>query len=200
MWASRMRREQKNKGTTAGLDANLEAPPLDRRTFCSRCVLIKAMRAVDAEKVGEAQSMDDRGKPLYLNDPMIAEDQHVHFRLGDYYDGVDECQHIYQDEFTRRGMFSFGWDGFTATRWDLLTHGGFHTWPHHDASGMATWILMRTGCKIWCPLIPNLPHKDDLTQHDLFPAMYRCLQPMPALRFQHASQSLVIFALPRDIM
>ncbi|KAF7967906.1 hypothetical protein HWV62_32547 [Athelia sp. TMB] len=199
-YAARKARCLQDRGNLRGVDEQREVPPMDERKICRRCLVIKLMREEDAKTVGEAQENDDRGKRLYLHDPMISEDQHVHFKKSDYYDGVDDEQHIFQDDFPRRGISHFGWDGFTATRWDLFTHAGFHTWPHHDASGMSTWVVMRTGCKIWCPLIPDLPSKDGLTQNDIFESMRSCLQPIPSTRYQHASKSLVIFALPRDIM
>lgn len=33
--------------------------------------------------------------------------------------------------------------------WDLMTHGGFVTYPHHDASGLCTYVTVRSGTKIW---------------------------------------------------
>ncbi|KAI6042282.1 hypothetical protein EDC04DRAFT_2601068 [Pisolithus marmoratus] len=33
--------------------------------------------------------------------------------------------------------------------WDLLTHGGFLTYPHHDAEGLCTYIMVLSGTKIW---------------------------------------------------
>jgi hypothetical protein len=40
--------------------------------------------------------------------------------------------------------------------WDLLTHGGFLTYPHHDACGLATYVTVRSGKKIWAYLdTPN---------------------------------------------
>lgn len=33
--------------------------------------------------------------------------------------------------------------------WDLLTHGGFLTYPHHDPCGLATYVTLRSGTKIW---------------------------------------------------
>lgn len=33
--------------------------------------------------------------------------------------------------------------------WDLMTHGGFLTYPHHDASGHCTYVTVRSGTKIW---------------------------------------------------
>jgi len=36
-----------------------------------------------------------------------------------------------------------------ARGWDLLTHGGFLTYPHHDARGLCTYVTPRSGTKIW---------------------------------------------------
>lgn len=33
--------------------------------------------------------------------------------------------------------------------WKLLSSAGFVTFPHHDAGGLATYVTMRTGMKIW---------------------------------------------------
>ncbi|KAI9452333.1 hypothetical protein HD554DRAFT_2043720 [Boletus coccyginus] len=33
--------------------------------------------------------------------------------------------------------------------WDLLTHGMFLTYSHHDACGLATYMTVRSGVKIW---------------------------------------------------
>lgn len=33
--------------------------------------------------------------------------------------------------------------------WDLITHGGFLTYGHHDACGLCTYTTPRSGSKIW---------------------------------------------------
>lgn len=33
--------------------------------------------------------------------------------------------------------------------WDLLTHGGFLTYPHHNASENCTYVTTWSGSKIW---------------------------------------------------
>lgn len=33
--------------------------------------------------------------------------------------------------------------------WDLLTHGGFLTYPHHDAAGLCTYVTVQCGTKLW---------------------------------------------------
>ncbi|KAG6369558.1 hypothetical protein JVT61DRAFT_14261 [Boletus reticuloceps] len=37
----------------------------------------------------------------------------------------------------------------TVRGWDLMTHGGFVTYPHHDASGLCTYMNVRSGTRIW---------------------------------------------------
>lgn len=39
---------------------------------------------------------------------------------------------------------------FLASRvWILLHHARFHTYVHHDASGLATWTAISSGSKFW---------------------------------------------------
>jgi hypothetical protein len=40
-------------------------------------------------------------------------------------------------------------DNWRTMGWDLLTHGGFLTYPHHDADGFCTFLYPRSGSKIW---------------------------------------------------
>ncbi|KIJ57509.1 hypothetical protein HYDPIDRAFT_35036 [Hydnomerulius pinastri MD-312] len=47
------------------------------------------------------------------------------------------------------GIQTILFDTWRCTGWDLLTHGGFLTYPHHDASGMCTYVSVRSGTKIW---------------------------------------------------
>jgi hypothetical protein len=39
--------------------------------------------------------------------------------------------------------------------WVLVTHGGAFTHLHHDAEGLATYVVMNCGAKIWVPISPN---------------------------------------------
>ena len=36
-----------------------------------------------------------------------------------------------------------------AQGWDIITHGGFVTYFHHDVSGAVTFVTPRSGEKIW---------------------------------------------------
>ena len=33
--------------------------------------------------------------------------------------------------------------------WDIMTHGGFLMYPHHDACGLCTYVTVQSGMKIW---------------------------------------------------
>jgi hypothetical protein len=39
--------------------------------------------------------------------------------------------------------------------WVLVTHGGAYTQCHHDAEGLATYIVANCRVKIWVPTCPN---------------------------------------------
>lgn len=52
------------------------------------------------------------------------------------------------------GRFYFGvqavsGDSEKVRGWDLMTHGGFVTYGHHDADGLCTYVTPRSGSKIW---------------------------------------------------
>ncbi|KAI0747473.1 hypothetical protein BC629DRAFT_920579 [Irpex lacteus] len=53
------------------------------------------------------------------------------------------------------GAVSYGRDIDKWRRWLLLTTAMFFTWPHHDASGLCTWMLLTCGLKIWCYIVPK---------------------------------------------
>lgn len=50
--------------------------------------------------------------------------------------------------------------------WDLITHGGFLTYPHHDAAGLCTYVTCRSGTKIWGYIDP--PSNWGMKRNDLF--------------------------------
>lgn len=37
----------------------------------------------------------------------------------------------------------------SLNEWKLLSSAGFFTFPHHDAGGLATYVTIKTGMKIW---------------------------------------------------
>lgn len=44
------------------------------------------------------------------------------------------------------------YDNWRSQAWDLITHGGFLTYPHHDANGLCTYTYIQCGMKIWAAL------------------------------------------------
>jgi len=53
-------------------------------------------------------------------------------------------------ERARRGIQAMHFDTWISRGWDVMTHGLFLTYPHHDASGLLTFSYVRSGVKIWC--------------------------------------------------
>lgn len=47
------------------------------------------------------------------------------------------------------------YDFVRSKSWDLLTHGGFLTYAHHDADGQMTWTACRSGAKLWVSVNPK---------------------------------------------
>lgn len=52
-------------------------------------------------------------------------------------------------------------DTWRSAGWDVMTHGGFLTFPHHDAGGLITFSYIRAGSKFWGYL-----HIDDMDSED----------------------------------
>lgn len=44
---------------------------------------------------------------------------------------------------------NFSISPFMGRTWGLLHHGGFITYPHHDGDGLNTYIIPRSGAKLW---------------------------------------------------
>lgn len=44
---------------------------------------------------------------------------------------------------------------WTSQGWRLLTHPGFFTFPHHDCCGMCTYVVGKSGAKIWGVIRPK---------------------------------------------
>lgn len=54
-------------------------------------------------------------------------------------------------------------DVWRMLNWILLTMGGFVTYPHHDAEGLATYVGVRDGAKIWTIYAPQ---EDNMTREE----------------------------------
>jgi hypothetical protein len=71
---------------------------------------------------------------------------------------VQALEEIYDDEMKKpsgqveldlNGPLVTSIDCIKLSHWDLLTMGGFYTFPHHDANGYCTWVSAHDGAKIW---------------------------------------------------
>ncbi|KAI6012120.1 hypothetical protein PISMIDRAFT_22790 [Pisolithus microcarpus 441] len=47
------------------------------------------------------------------------------------------------------GMHTIHGDAERLQGWDLMSHGGFLTYPHHDAGGLCMYITVQSGTKVW---------------------------------------------------
>ncbi|KAI6001233.1 hypothetical protein EDD15DRAFT_2230494 [Pisolithus albus] len=56
-------------------------------------------------------------------------------------------------------------DAWRSRAWDVMTHGGFLTYPHRDATGFLTYSYVQTGAKIWAYI--HLDEVDELDSHDV---------------------------------
>ncbi|KIK80752.1 hypothetical protein PAXRUDRAFT_157858 [Paxillus rubicundulus Ve08.2h10] len=52
-------------------------------------------------------------------------------------------------------------DTWCSSSWDIFTHAGFLTYPHHNASRLATYSYICSGAKIWAYM-----HLDKVDEHD----------------------------------
>lgn len=54
-------------------------------------------------------------------------------------------------------------DTWRSTSWDIFTHAGFLTYPHHDGNGLLTYSYVRTGAKLWGYLHLDKVNEDNRT-------------------------------------
>ncbi|KAI0345726.1 hypothetical protein BDW22DRAFT_1343038 [Trametopsis cervina] len=52
-------------------------------------------------------------------------------------------------------MSQIEWDAIRLRSWALFASAGTYTWPHHNAAGLSTYVLCKTGAKIWSYLQPK---------------------------------------------
>lgn len=207
-WKARQDREKKRHPAPihplAGMDAAVEVPPMDDREWCIPCLLVKAFNRDENDRVRTAEEALNAGTSVQQwidgGNPLSYDEQHlpVVTPRDPFHRSSADRQHIFQEPLG--GPHTYSMDALTNSRWDLLTHTAFHTWPHHDGSGMSTWITIRSGCKVWAPLIPILPKKNFLTQQDLLASLRNVLKTAPSTAFQKHSQSLCMFLLPNDVL
>jgi hypothetical protein len=73
------------------------------------------------------------------------------------------------------GPLTILFDMWRAQGWDIVSHGGFVTFTHHDVSGFCTYVFPRSGQKMWGILCvkPELikDNMDRILLWDLYDAM-----------------------------
>lgn len=106
--------------------------------------------------------------------------------------------HIFRSVGT--GPTVFLWDGWKSHYWELFTHAGFHTYPHHDASGFGTYSYVRHGCKIWGIVRPRIDPKIHRTRQSVFNIMRTMLRPSPSLHYREVSDIFNLFLLEGDVL
>lgn len=58
-------------------------------------------------------------------------------------------------------------DVIKTRSWGLLHHAMFHSYPHHDAEGYATFVQVTSGIKLWVIMRPK-PGREHKTRQDLY--------------------------------
>lgn len=69
------------------------------------------------------------------------------------------------------GPYLCHYDMWRQQNWELHTHGGFLTYPHHDAAGLCTYVYVESGAKLWCFFRPNMTLSQPKTRGQLFRSM-----------------------------
>lgn len=58
-------------------------------------------------------------------------------------------------------------DVIKTRSWGLAHHAMFHTYPHHDSEGQASFVQVTSGVKFWVPMRPR-PDAPDVTRGELY--------------------------------
>jgi hypothetical protein len=85
------------------------------------------------------------------------------------------------------------------SRWNLLTHPGFVTYPHKDANGLCTWVYAHQGVKIWGVLKPT-SKSDACSQEDMFRAHAAMTTPPGDISWDDNSKMYTIFLSAGDLL
>ena len=60
----------------------------------------------------------------------------------------------YAPNYREAGPHYVPFEAWRMLNWNLLTHRGYVTYPHHDAAGLCTFVGVRDGAKIWTLYAP----------------------------------------------
>ena len=106
-------------------------------------------------KINEEYDDDWQENPVMRHD-LTQPTSHSAYSLpaaNEHLQDYNSLQHLFQ-EYNLSGPQVTLLDTWKAQHWDLFTHPGFLTYPHHDGAGNATFTFMRYGCKIWGAIRP----------------------------------------------
>lgn len=185
----------------ARLTKNISSTP------CISCVAMAAM-SENLEQQREDWIDEDWDIPLVQLPTLASEHQQakpLHHvprphkdRDGDVPENFQLQGHLFRGAGV--GPTVFLWDAWKSQIWDLFTHAGFFTYPHHDASGFATYAFIRHGCKIWGILRPRVNPQQHQSRNQLFDILRTMLRPAPSLEYQHVSDIFNVFLLEGDVL
>lgn len=98
-----------------------------------------------------------------------------------------------------RGQQIIPFDMWRMLHWDLYTHGGYYTYPHHDANGTCTYMIVRSGCKIWGLIRPTVP-ASDTNRTKLFKTFRRMVTTPGETQYRKHSQLATVFLKEGDVL
>lgn len=169
---------------------------------CQTCIIQAAM-SIDLDDEWNDQLLEDDDVPLAGTSKSASKKLPLHRApkmqatvAADVDENIQAKGHIFRG--LPAGPSLFSWDAWKSLIWDLFTLAGFFTYPHHDASGLATYAFIREGCKIWGILRPRVP--PGVSRNGLGDVMRTILRPAPSLAYQDVSDVFNIFLLPGDVL
>ena len=100
---------------------------------------------------------------------------------------------------TRTNMSFMRTTNKKMSRWALLTHAGFVTYPHKDADGVCTWVYAHQGVKIWGILKPTC-ETTRCSKEDLFQAHDKMISPPGEWTWEQNSSMYTMFLAAGDLL
>ena len=193
---------QWNRILTSDINQLAIQTALDKTSKGSGSQSASKKRATTAKSTRAYRPKGDPSNALHIAQPRTPkyaeDDTHVPTGMSQDDENPEANTHIYQT-FSDKGPFSWNWDALKSLVWDLFTHPSFLTYPHQDASGSATYALIRTGCKIWCILRPKVDASVN-SRNKLFDRLRVMLRQHPHLDYQGVSDSYTIFLMEGDVL
>ena len=167
---------------------------------CKWCVAVEYYLQILGAKINEEYDDDWQENPVMRHD-LTQPTSHSAYSLpaaNEHLQDYDSLQHLFQ-EYNLSGPQVTVLDTWKAQHWDLFTHPGFLTYPHHDGAGNATFTFMRYGCKIWGAIRPRIP-SGDTSRRTVFNVLRQILRPTGNPEYMESSDIFNIFLLPGDLL